>query len=40
MKEWEVKAPVALPPNWEDPMDMYKAIPRKQEITEKTNRFS
>jgi acetoin utilization protein AcuC len=39
MKEWEVKAPVALPPNWEDPIDMYKAIPRKQEITDKNKQI-
>ncbi|MGM0838147.1 MAG: acetoin utilization protein AcuC [Bacillota bacterium] len=39
MKEWEVQSPVALPPNWEDPIDMYKAIPRKQEITEKNKQI-
>ncbi|MFE7063951.1 acetoin utilization protein AcuC [Sutcliffiella sp. NPDC057660] len=39
MKEWEAQSPVALPPNWEDPIDMYKAIPRKQEITEKNKQI-
>ncbi|MFP7299479.1 acetoin utilization protein AcuC [Neobacillus niacini] len=33
--EWQSKAPVSLPFEWDDPEDMYKPIPRKAEITEK-----
>lgn len=32
---WQEKAPVKLPVEWNDPIDMYKPIPRKAEITEK-----
>ncbi|MBM7621344.1 acetoin utilization protein AcuC [Bacillus tianshenii] len=39
LNEWQAKAPVTLPPEWEDPIDMYKAIPRKQEITEKNKQI-
>ncbi|OLS41401.1 acetoin utilization protein AcuC [Bacillus sp. MRMR6] len=35
VENWQKKAPVALPLEWDDPADMYKPIPRKAEITEK-----
>jgi acetoin utilization protein AcuC len=35
LEEWQQLAPVALPKNWEDPVDLYPPIPRKLEITEK-----
>ena len=35
IKEWSRMAPVTLPSSWDDPPDMYKPIPRKNEITEK-----
>ncbi|MFE8704154.1 acetoin utilization protein AcuC [Cytobacillus sp. FJAT-54145] len=37
INEWQDKAPVKLPLNWEDPTDLYPPIPRKQEITEKNS---
>lgn len=33
--KWQKQAPVALPTNWYDTDDLYKPIPRKQEINEK-----
>lgn len=33
--KWQPKAPHPLPSSWTDPPDMYPAIPRKSEITEK-----
>jgi acetoin utilization protein AcuC len=33
--KWQKQAPVALPNNWYDTDDLYKPIPRKQEINEK-----
>lgn len=35
IKKWQPKAPHALPYTWTDPADMYPAIPRKSEISEK-----
>jgi acetoin utilization protein AcuC len=35
VEEWQIRAPVSLPTTWEDPIDLYPAIPRKAEITEK-----
>jgi acetoin utilization protein AcuC len=35
LKKWQPKSPYPLPDSWEDPLDMYKPIPRKPEITEK-----
>ncbi|WP_349408169.1 acetoin utilization protein AcuC [Pseudalkalibacillus sp. SCS-8] len=35
LTKWQTKAPVQLPEHWEDPHDLYKPIPRKQEICEK-----
>ncbi|MBS4173843.1 acetoin utilization protein AcuC [Bacillus sp. FJAT-49736] len=35
LEYWQPKAPFSLVPTWEDPMNMYKPIPRKKEITEK-----
>lgn len=35
VEAWQDKAPVMLPPNWDDPKDLYPEIPRKAEITEK-----
>ncbi|TYS69092.1 acetoin utilization protein AcuC [Sutcliffiella horikoshii] len=39
INEWKEKAPVPLPSTWEDPQDLYKPIPRKQEITEKNKQL-
>ncbi|WP_046176671.1 acetoin utilization protein AcuC [Domibacillus indicus] len=33
--KWQPKAPYPLPDSWTDPADLYPAIPRKSEITEK-----
>ncbi|HEY4551586.1 MAG TPA: acetoin utilization protein AcuC [Bacillaceae bacterium] len=35
INRWQPAAPVQLATKWEDPPDMYPAIPRKREITEK-----
>lgn len=35
LKAWQDKSPVKLPPEWDDPADLYIPIPRKPEITEK-----
>lgn len=35
INKWKSVAPVQLPTHWEDPVDMYKPIPRKIEISEK-----
>lgn len=35
IKEWQGKAPVTLPTQWEDPENLYSPIPRKGEISEK-----
>jgi acetoin utilization protein AcuC len=35
IEEWQTKAPTPLPATWEDPDNLYPAIPRKAEITEK-----
>lgn len=35
---WQKKAPVKLPAEWDDPIDLYAPIPRKDEITEKNLR--
>ncbi|MFO1444162.1 acetoin utilization protein AcuC [Bacillus sp. Bva_UNVM-123] len=35
VKTWENHSPVPLPTQWDDPIDLYKPIPRKAEITEK-----
>ncbi len=35
LEEWKDQAPVELPPEWDDPEDLYPPIPRKPEITEK-----
>lgn len=34
-EKWQPKAPYSLPYTWTDPADMYPAIPRKSEISEK-----
>ncbi|WP_319003634.1 acetoin utilization protein AcuC [Sutcliffiella horikoshii] len=39
INEWKDKAPVELPAAWEDQPDLYKPIPRKQEITEKNKQL-
>lgn len=35
MEKWQPESPVKLIDTWEDPPNMYKAIPRKAEITDK-----
>lgn len=35
INKWKTKAPIPIATTWEDPQDLYKPIPRKQEITEK-----
>ncbi|KKI91656.1 histone deacetylase [Bacillus sp. SA1-12] len=35
IEKWQTEAPVTLPENWYDAADLYKPIPRKQEIEEK-----
>lgn len=35
IETWQKEAPVTLPQTWEDSVNMYAPIPRKQEITEK-----
>ncbi len=35
VRTWSNKSPVPLPTEWDDPVDLYKPIPRKTEITEK-----
>ncbi|MFC5733557.1 acetoin utilization protein AcuC [Cytobacillus gottheilii] len=35
IEKWAKEAPVPLPVEWDDPVDAYKAIPRKKEIEEK-----
>lgn len=35
IEHWQKEAPVILPGQWDDPDNLYQAIPRKQEITEK-----
>lgn len=35
LQKWQKKSPVTLPQSFEDPKNMYKPIPRKQEIEEK-----
>lgn len=35
---WQKQAPVKLPKEWDDPIDIYTPIPRKEEITEKNLR--
>ncbi|WP_053364372.1 acetoin utilization protein AcuC [Bacillus sp. FJAT-27251] len=37
IQEWQSKADVPLPKEWEDPDGIYQPIPRKQEITEKNS---
>lgn len=39
INKWKDKAPVELPAAWEDQPDLYKPIPRKQEITEKNKQL-
>jgi acetoin utilization protein AcuC len=39
LETWQNKSPVDLPAAWEDSMDMYKPIPRKQEISEKNKQI-
>ncbi|KGP73660.1 acetoin utilization protein AcuC [Pontibacillus yanchengensis] len=36
--KWQQQAPVTLPDHWNDPANMYKEIPRKEEITEKNEK--
>lgn len=36
---WQPFSPVTLPKTWKDPENMYQAIPRKQEITEKNQQM-
>lgn len=38
IKEWQTKAKVHLPDEWDDPENLYPPIPRKAEITEKNAR--
>ncbi|KAB2338861.1 acetoin utilization protein AcuC [Cytobacillus depressus] len=35
IRNWKTTSPVPLPLNWDDPGNLYKPIPRKQEIIEK-----
>ena len=35
VERWQKEAPITLPTTWEDPDNLYPAIPRKNEITEK-----
>ncbi|WP_078545053.1 acetoin utilization protein AcuC [Litchfieldia alkalitelluris] len=35
LEQWQNVSPVALPPEWDDYVELYKPIPRKQEISEK-----
>ncbi len=35
LDRWQSLSPVTLPPEWDDPIDLYPPIPRKEEITEK-----
>lgn len=35
LDKWQPKSPYSLVPTWDDPENMYEAIPRKKEITEK-----
>lgn len=35
LEKWQPESPVTLIPNWEDPDNLYKPIPRKPEIAEK-----
>ncbi len=35
LEKWQPHSPVTLIPTWKDPIEMYKPIPRKQEINEK-----
>ncbi|NMD70778.1 acetoin utilization protein AcuC [Bacillus sp. DNRA2] len=35
LDKWQPLAPITLPPEWDDPADLYPPIPRKMEITEK-----
>ncbi|PLR79154.1 acetoin utilization protein AcuC [Bacillus sp. V3-13] len=37
IENWQDKAPVELPKEWDDPADLYPPIPRKAEITEKNS---
>lgn len=37
LTHWQTESPVPLIETWEDPKDMYQAIPRKEEITEKNH---
>ncbi|WP_050616074.1 acetoin utilization protein AcuC [Bacillus testis] len=39
LDQWQPVAPIALATTWEDPVNMYKPIPRKQEITEKNQQM-
>lgn len=39
INEWKDQSPVDLPDTWEDKADLYKPIPRKQEITEKNKQI-
>ncbi|MFC4321108.1 acetoin utilization protein AcuC [Litchfieldia salsa] len=35
INKWQSQAPVTIPKFWDDPINLYQPIPRKQEITEK-----
>ncbi|WP_307341452.1 acetoin utilization protein AcuC [Metabacillus malikii] len=37
LEKWQKEAPVTLPKNWYDANDLYKPIPRRQEIEEKNS---
>lgn len=39
MEKWQPESPVKLIDTWEDPQNMYKAIPRKAEITDKNQQM-
>lgn len=39
MEKWQPESPVKLIDTWEDPPNMYKAIPRKAEITDKNQQM-
>ncbi|MBA4537698.1 acetoin utilization protein AcuC [Bacillus aquiflavi] len=38
LETWQKEAPVSLPKEWDDPIDLYRPIPRRAEITEKNAR--
>lgn len=39
VEKWQPESPVKLIDTWEDPQNMYKAIPRKAEITDKNHQM-